>query len=276
MDSLNNSVKSFKTLRVVKSFFYLIIILFLTNYIINHYIIWYVSYQWLSAISIVLFLVIYALLKKILQFGKIYHISFISLMLFILIIKTFIFDIKKISGISMKPSLKDGQWVLIDKLHYGINIPYFLFPFGTIGYKKICLKEICYLQKLKRFDIVIFDFPDPVIKERIWIKRIIGLENEEYEFKDNALYINRKKLDFYSHIDFLTEYHSTPIFILPEELKIYPSIYQFFFLNGTGEKGIIPDGSYLLIGDNTKFSRDSRIYGFIPKDRIIGKVIYAF
>lgn len=276
MNTINGKVKSFKTLRFVKSFFYLLIALLLTNYIINYYLIWYFNNTELFIISSFLFLILYFLLKKILVLLRFYNFFIIIFLFLVLLIKTFIIDIKRINGNSMEPSLKNGQFVIIDKIHYGINIPYFLFPIGVVGYKKYCPEFYCKLNQLKRYDLVVFDFPDPIMKKRIWLKRIIGLEKEEYEFKNQNLYINQKKIDFYPSIEFLPEYHPTPIFVLPEELKKYPIFYQYYFLNGSGKKNTIPSDSFLMLGDNTKLSRDSRIYGFIPKERIVGKVIYEF
>ena len=276
MDTINNIVKTFISLRVVKSFFYIVLVIYLVNYIIIHFVLWYFDSLWLFYISWVIFLVALFVIKILLEYLKLYNLYFLTLLWFLLTIKTFFFDIKQIKGRSMEPALKEGAWVLVDKIHYGIQLPSYLFPIGYIKKYKYCIELICKFNDLKRYDIVVFDFPDPVLKKRIWIKRIIAFEEEKFEFKEKSLYINQNKIDFYSSIDFLPEYHPSPIFQLPEELNVYPETLQYFFLYGIGKYGVVPKNTFLVLGDNTYESRDSRIYGFIPKDRIIGKVIYAF
>ena len=90
--------------------------------------------------------------------------------------------------------------------------------------------------------------------EKYMVKRVIGLPGEYIEYKDNTLYVNGEKYDeTYLKDDVVTEDFS---------LKD---------LNHT----IIPDGMYLVLGDNRMDSTDSRDYGLIKKDQIIGKVIIS-
>ncbi|MFN3604152.1 MAG: signal peptidase I [Leptonema sp. (in: bacteria)] len=222
--------------------------------------------------SIIFILGIY-LLKKILLLFNIYNIFIILFLLIFFIIRYTILDIVWIQGESMKPTIKDSSFAIINKIFYGVEIPYFVFPFGKIGYKKICIEPICKLNELKKNDIVVFDFPDPILKKRKWIKRIVAVGGDFYEFKDSGLWINNEL--YLKNIDFLPEVHNTFIFELPQELNKYNEI-KFYFLNGTGRKGIVPKDSYLVLGDNTAMSRDSRIFGFIPKERISGKLIHVF
>ena len=102
-----------------------------------------------------------------------------------------------------------------------------------------------------RFDIVVFDNGNDKL-----IKRVIGLPGETVELKDNILYINDKKIEQ----DFLDE----------ENLNT---------TTGTLAKTYVPKGYYFVMGDNRRNSFDSRYFGAIKKEKIMGKIalrVYPF
>lgn len=277
MNFINILIKIFKKVLFVKSFFLIIITTLLTNYIINNFFyFWDKEIYTLYLSGILLFILIFYILKKILILFNLYNKVFLFILLLIFSIKYFFIDIILIKGESMEPTIKNYSIGIINKFSYGTEIPYFVFPFGIVGYKKICPKYYCKINNLKNGDIVVFDFPDPILKKRKWVKRIAALSNDKYEFKDSQLFINNKKSLFYDSIEFLPEKHNTNIFELPTELRTYSKDIQYSFLYGIGKNGIVLENCILVLGDNTKLSRDSRIFGFIPKNRILGKLIYAF
>ncbi len=105
--------------------------------------------------------------------------------------------------------------------------------------------------KPKRFDVIVFDYPDN--EKLLYVKRIIGLPNEKIEIKDGKVYINdaKKPLD-------------EP------------------FVNGTalGDYGPykVPENCYFMMGDNRNNSQDSRFWhkNFLDKNKIKGKVIFRY
>lgn len=269
--------KFFKKILFVKSFFLITITIMLVNYILsNFFYFWNIEIYSLYLSGILLYILIFYTIKYILIFFKLYNNFILSLLLLFFLIKYFFIDLIFIQGESMEPTIRNPSIGIVNKFSYGIEIPYFVFPFGNVGYKKICPPYYCKINNLKNSDIVVFDFPDPVLKKRKWIKRIVGLPGDKYEFKNSQLFINNKKSLLYNSIEFLPENHNTFIFELPKELRTYPKEIQYFFLYGIGIEGIVLENSILVLGDNTKTSRDSRIFGFIPKNRILGKLIYVF
>lgn len=105
-------------------------------------------------------------------------------------------------------------------------------------------------QKYERFEIVVFE-----INGEKLIKRIIGLPGEMVEFKNKEIYINGE--------------------ILKEEYGYYKDDENYDFnLEGLTD-GAIPKDCYFVLGDNRNNSTDSRFFGCIPKDKIIGTVHYA-
>lgn len=103
-----------------------------------------------------------------------------------------------------------------------------------------------YDNKYERFEIVVFNYNG----ERL-IKRVIGLPGEVISYKNNKLYINGNKIEDNYGLGYTEDF----------ELKD---------LNLTK----IPDNEYLVIGDNRNDSLDSRYFGTISKDKILGSVKY--
>ncbi len=110
-----------------------------------------------------------------------------------------------------------------------------------------------------RFDIVVFK----ATEEKDYIKRVIGLPGDHVAYRDDTLFINGEPLeepflkDFKRRTD---EGNLTFDFTLEEILQ----------------EGKVPEGQLFVMGDNRRYSKDSRIIGTIPMDRVIGEanVIY--
>ena len=121
---------------------------------------------------------------------------------------------------------------------------------GESMYPTLYDNEILLLKKYdhsyERFDIVVFDYNNSKL-----VKRIIGLPGEYVEYKNNELYINNKKIDF----------------------KLDAYTYDFN-LSELGFKQI-PEGYYLVLGDNRTNSIDSRRIGLIPKENILGTTTFS-
>ncbi len=114
---------------------------------------------------------------------------------------------------------------------------------------RIIVSKIAYrLGEPQRGDIVVFKYPRDPRKD--YVKRLIGFAGEEVALKNNRLYINGKE---------------TPEKYLPEGL----SYYDFGPV-------IVPNGCYLMLGDNRPNSEDSRVWGPLPKENIIGKAVLIY
>lgn len=151
---------------------------------------------------------------------------YIIVIIIAFLIRTFLYSPIQVVGSSMVPNLNDKELMLLDKISYRFN-------------------------DIKRFDIVVVKSEKPIIK------RIIGLPEEEIEYRDNKLYVNGKFVD--------------------EKFKTNGKTSDFNIKVLGSTK--VPKDSYFVVGDNRINSKDSRVIGFIKKDQIEGKaffVLYPF
>lgn len=112
------------------------------------------------------------------------------------------------------------------------------------------------MSSIDRFDIVVFDAPDDPGKQ--YIKRVIGLPGDTVEVRDDVLYINGKA---YSE-DYLdpSQYHL-------EEWESFTEDFSLSLLTGIQE---VPKDDYFVMGDNRLNSKDSRSFGFVSADELVG------
>ena len=115
----------------------------------------------------------------------------------------------------------------------------------------------------RRGEIVVFHAPEAARREctgGIFVKRIIGLPGEVWSERNGYTYINRRRL--------------AEAYIRPERRDRDSSTLSDLPPEGTMEK--IPDGMYLMEGDNRAHSCDSRAWGLVPRKNIIGKVVLTY
>jgi signal peptidase I len=153
---------------------------------------------------------------------------------------------------SMKPTILEGDRILVNKLAYDFKIP-------------LTHISIYKFADPKRGDIVIFDSK---LADTRLVKRVIGLPGDTVEMRDNRLTINGIEVQ-YSNV----EYAADAIFAMESYLGMKHRIE----LARTGGSRLstfgpvkVSKGRYLVLGDNRDNSADSRVYGFIPRDEIVG------
>ncbi len=132
------------------------------------------------------------------------------------------------------------------------------------------------VSKIKRFDVIVFNVKkgEPaVFKDDRYIKRVIGLPGDDVEMIDYQLYINGELIQEPFLNPELTDVNNSSE-IVSFSLQSICSI-KNISCNIDG-KVQIPEGYYLVLGDNRNNSSDSRYLGLIPKDRIVGKAEFVF
>ncbi|WP_456275518.1 signal peptidase I [Bacillus sp. AK128] len=111
----------------------------------------------------------------------------------------------------------------------------------------------------ERFDIVVFHAPE----QKDYIKRVIGLPGDHVEYKNDVLHINGEPIE-----EFYLEGSKT-------EIIDAPLTYDFELEQLLGEK-TVPEGHLFVMGDNRRYSKDSRDIGFVPMENVIGKTSVVY
>lgn len=115
--------------------------------------------------------------------------------------------------------------------------------------------------EIQRFDVIVFDAPD--IEGKHYIKRVIGLPGDRVEMKDDTLYINGEAFE-------------EPYLIENKENNPFNKLTEDFSLQEKTGESVVPDNMLFVLGDNRLKSMDSRIFGLIPYDSILGEVKFRF
>jgi len=166
--------------------------------------------------------------------------SIIIALILALFIREFIVQAFKIPSGSMRPTLIEGDRILVNKFIYGTKI-----PFTDI--------RLPGLRKLQRGDVVVFIYPqDP---KRDFIKRLIATEGEVVQIKDGKIYVNDLLLDN------------------PKFARYY---YNQSPYGKEGSNVAVPSDSFYVLGDNSISSQDSRYWGFVPYKYLLGKAFLIY
>lgn len=194
--------------------------------------------------------------------------SFFPVILIVLLFRSFIAEPFKIPSGSMMPTLLVGDFVLVNKFAYGLRLP-------VLG------KKIVPIGEPQRGDVFVFRYPNPEHdpkKEGLdYIKRVIGLPGDEISYRNKTLSVNGKQIAQSDIGPFVgsgdegrrmagAEIHEE---MLPgEEHQILESSLLMPGREGTWR---VPAGHYFAMGDNRDNSEDSRYWGFVPEQNLIGR-----
>jgi signal peptidase I len=178
------------------------------------------------------------------KFIKEYLEPFVVAVLIALFIRAFVVQAFQIPSSSMEPTLLIGDYLLVNKFTYGIRIPYTNVKFFQF-------------KKPQRGDVIVFIFPlDP---SKDFIKRVIGTEGEKVEIIHNKIYINDRLIDDpWGH--FVT--NQIPRSYLQRMENFGPVV--------------VPKDSLFVMGDNRDNSEDSRFWGFLNVNAVLGKALVMY
>lgn len=179
-----------------------------------------------------------------------------------LFVLLFIVQPFRIPSGSMERTLLVGDFLLVNKSVYGTGGKWaWLLPYRPV----------------RRGDIVVFHFPlDP---ESLVVKRVIGLPGDRIHLRDGLVYVNGAAFPE-PYAVFESAYQNNFRDQFPAPLYTDPGVdprwwQQMRHLVQNGEL-TVPAGSYFVLGDNRNNSRDSRYWGFVPSENVVGRsfVIY--
>ena len=173
----------------------------------------------------------------------------------VLVLRSFMVEPFQIPSKSMVPTLKVGDFILVSKWSYGLRLP-------------VLRTKIFDVDSPKRGDVVVF-FPPH--EERYFIKRLVGLPGDKIQVINGKLYVNNTEM---SQTETIVDAGAPRSLVMMEDLdgvehliqkRIPPTrISQNF-------SAIVTQGHYFMMGDSRDNSSDSRVWGPVPEERIVGK-----
>ena len=185
------------------------------------------------------------------------------ILLFILF-KLCFFGLYLVPSPSMTPNLLPGDRVFSNKLAYGFTLPFFTNP-------------LFHWSTPKRGDIVVFSFDG---QTDLYIKRVIGLPGDFITFQNGQVFVEKNPLsltkikDVQEQNELVTLFKEESKILLPHSHNIYLSknpSWTFF----ESRRYLVPPHKFFVLGDNRDNSSDSRIYGFVDKNKIKGRVSFV-
>jgi len=210
--------------------------------------------------------------------------SFFPVILVVFVIRSFLIEPFKIPSGSMIPTLQVGDFILVNKFTYGIRLP-------------IINQKIVQFGDPKRGDVMVFRYPENPTLD--YIKRVVGVPGDTVEYRNKRLWINgveqpQQADGDYNYVESGLNFVHTEkrietlgerkhaVLINPEK----PTLYLGGVVEFNGRENCsydtdlvrckVPEGEYFMMGDNRDNSRDSRYWGFVPDNQIVGKAFFIW
>ena len=215
--------------------------------------------------------------------------GFFPVILVVFLLRSFLFEPFRIPSGSMVPTLLIGDLILVNKFTYGIRLP-------------IVNKKVIDVGTPQRSDVMVFRYPvDPSVD---YVKRVIGLPGDTLVYKNKRLTVNGVAVATDAASDYFdperVAYSKQFIEKLPKDDGTAGTVYPHAILVDEDRSGIIspenfafrdnctysdgnttvsckvPADSYFMMGDNRDNSADSRYWGFVPDQNIVGKAFFIW
>jgi len=209
-----------------------------------------------------------------------YGASFFPVILIVFALRSFLVEPFQIPSGSMMPTLLVGDFILVNKFAYGIRLP-------------VINKKIIDVGSPQRGDVVVFRYPMDTSVD--YIKRVVGLPGDTVAYQNKRLTINGQSMAMNrigNYLDqeklyYLPEYQETlgsvshrvlieddmPPFV--QQVEQFPDRDKCHY-NSDGFVCVVPPGHYFMMGDNRDNSRDSRYWGFVPDENLVGKAFFIW
>ena len=210
--------------------------------------------------------------------------SFFPVILVVFFIRSFFVEPFKIPSGSMMPTLQVGDFILVNKFTYGVRLP-------------IINQKIVPLNNPQRGDVMVFRYPENPSLD--YIKRVVGLPGDTVEYHNKRLWINGVEQPQQADGDY--NYVETGLNFVHTEKRLeilgehkhavlinpgMPTLHLGAVSEFPGRENCsydnelvrckVPAGQYFMMGDNRDNSRDSRYWGFVPDNQIVGKAFFIW
>jgi signal peptidase I len=163
---------------------------------------------------------------------------------------------------SMESTLMTGDHLFVDRLAYS---PHDSFSGRLLPYSEV-----------QRGDIIVFRWPVDISQN--YVKRVIGLPGDHIRIESKDVYRNGTKLiePYVQHIDSRRIAYRDDFPSAPPAGELFPGGRSMLEENAHDGEVVVPPGKYFAMGDNRDNSSDSRYWGFVPRENIIGKPVIVY
>jgi signal peptidase I len=210
--------------------------------------------------------------------------SFFPVILVVFLVRSFFYEPFKIPSGSMIPTLRVGDFILVNKYIWGLRLP-------------VTNRVVVAVQQPERGDVMVFHYPvDPSTN---FIKRVVGLPGDTIVYSHKSLTVNGQPVPLtvlgaftdpeegggrFDHFDETLGHHGHEIISAPQQPSVFPDRVMSFpgrencvySLDGSGFTCTVPMGFYFMMGDNRDHSSDSRYWGFVPEQNIVGRAEWVW
>jgi signal peptidase I len=193
-----------------------------------------------------------------------YSRSLFPVLLIVLLFRSFLFEPFKIPSGSMIPTLLVGDFIVVNKFAYGFRLP-------------VLHTKVVPFSDPERGDVVVFRYPvDPKVN---FIKRLVGLPGDKITYRDKRLFINGEEVSERTQGNYSTSEVkcSTP---RPDAIRYTEELgevsHDILIHEGSRSRDgqwVVPEGHYFMMGDNRDRSNDSREWGFVPDENLMGRAV---
>ncbi len=194
--------------------------------------------------------------NRIIKFGR----SYFPVFLLVLLVRSFVFQPFKVVSGSLEPTVLIGDYLAVNQAAYGLRLP-------------VVHSKIFDTNKPHVGDIALFYFPEN--PKLVFVKRVIGIPGDHIVYKNKILTINGKEMpQSEDGIGFDIEPNLPPKLMLQKTESLNGHLHKIYVSDAPSFDDIeviVPENSYFMMGDNRDDSDDSRRWGFVPEQNLIGR-----
>ena len=189
-----------------------------------------------------------------------YSRAFFPVILVVFLVRGFVVEPFRIPSGSMEPTLRIGDFILVNKFDYGLRLP-------------VLNRKIIAVGEPKRGDVMVFRYPgNPSVD---YIKRVVGLPGDHIVYNDKKLYINGKLMPQTADGQFVYSEGRQHGIVSRKVREDLDGVVHDILLSSRPQQApmefTVPPGQYFVMGDNRDRSWDSRYWGTVPEKNIVGK-----
>jgi signal peptidase I len=186
--------------------------------------------------------------------------AFFPVILLVFLLRSFLVEPFRIPSGSMLPSLRIGDFILVNKYVYGLRLP-------------VVNRKIIEMDFPRRGDVIVFRFPgDNSIN---YIKRVAGVAGDRIVYRDKQLYVNGRLMEQTAIDGYIySEAGDQQIRARRLQENLDGTRHEILLVGDGAQAPIeftVPPGQYFVMGDNRDRSNDSRYWGTVPEENVVGR-----